>query len=96
MRPAGLSTCGYPLEVLRALDSLELYRHDVAGGQRNNVHRSQDDGRVRVDNWLWATRFFKTRAAATEAVLGGRVRVNGRVPSPFGYRASAFEGTKRY
>lgn len=33
--------------------------------------------RVRVDRWLWAARFFKTRAVATEAVLGGRVRLNG-------------------
>jgi ribosome-associated heat shock protein Hsp15 len=32
--------------------------------------------RVRVDKWLWAARFFKTRGASTEAVLGGRVHVN--------------------
>ena len=32
---------------------------------------------VRVDKWLWAARFFKTRGAASEAVHGGRVHVNG-------------------
>jgi ribosome-associated heat shock protein Hsp15 len=32
---------------------------------------------VRVDKWLWAARFFKTRSAATQAVLGGRAHVNG-------------------
>ena len=38
--------------------------------------------RVRVDKWLWAARFFKTRGAATEAVLGGRVHVNGARAKP--------------
>ena len=33
--------------------------------------------RVRIDKWLWAARFFKTRAASSEAVLGGRVHLNG-------------------
>jgi ribosome-associated heat shock protein Hsp15 len=38
--------------------------------------------RVRVDKWLWAARFFKTRSAASEAVLGGRVHVNGARAKP--------------
>ncbi len=37
---------------------------------------------VRVDKWLWAARFFKTRGAATEAVLGGHVQINGARVKP--------------
>jgi len=37
---------------------------------------------VRVDRWLWAARLFKTRGAATEAAVGGRVHVNGTRVKP--------------
>ncbi|MEK7667899.1 MAG: S4 domain-containing protein [Gemmatimonadota bacterium] len=37
---------------------------------------------VRLDKWLWATRFFKTRALAAEAVAGGRVEVGGHRVKP--------------
>ncbi len=34
-------------------------------------------GKVRLDKWLWAARFFKTRALAAEAIDTGRIEVNG-------------------
>ncbi|MBT8091753.1 MAG: RNA-binding S4 domain-containing protein [Gammaproteobacteria bacterium] len=37
-----------------------------------------DDG-LRLDRWLWFTRFYKTRTAASDAVQGGHVRVNGEL-----------------
>ena len=37
---------------------------------------------VRLDKWLWAARYFKTRALAAEAVAGGRVEVDGHRVKP--------------
>lgn len=37
---------------------------------------------VRLDKWLWAARFFKTRAIAATAVNGGKVHVNGARTKP--------------
>ncbi len=37
---------------------------------------------VRIDSWLWAARFFKTRGAATDAVAGGHVHLNGARVKP--------------
>jgi ribosome-associated heat shock protein Hsp15 len=38
--------------------------------------------RVRIDRWLWAARFYRTRSLATAAVNGGKVEVNGERAKP--------------
>ena len=38
--------------------------------------------KVRLDKWLWAARFFKTRTLAVEAITGGKVHLNGNRIKP--------------
>ena len=39
-------------------------------------------GRVRLDKWLWAARFYKTRSLAADAIGGGKVLVGGERVKP--------------
>jgi len=49
-----------------------MAKHDTIG----------HDTSVRLDKWLWAARFYKTRSLATEAVNGGKIELNGLRPKP--------------
>ncbi|QWT42394.1 ribosome-associated heat shock protein Hsp15 [Dickeya dadantii] len=47
---------------------------------KDNQH--DDDNAVRLDKWLWAARFYKTRALAREMIDGGKVHYNGQRSKP--------------
>lgn len=53
----------------------------MANRRRNDAPAGPEPGdRVRLDQWLWAARFFKTRALAAAGVAGGKVELNGARP----------------
>jgi ribosome-associated heat shock protein Hsp15 len=43
---------------------------------------TEPGARLRIDKWLWAARFFKTRSLAADAVEKGRVRIGGATVKP--------------
>ena len=43
---------------------------------------TEPDARLRIDKWLWAARFFKTRSLAADALEKGRVRIGGASVKP--------------
>ncbi|BBL69888.1 RNA-binding S4 domain-containing protein [Methylogaea oryzae] len=44
--------------------------------------QAEADSKIRLDKWLWAARFFKTRQLAADAVSGGKVHLNGQRAKP--------------
>jgi ribosome-associated heat shock protein Hsp15 len=41
------------------------------------ANKNEINEKIRLDKWLWAARFFKTRSLAAKAVSGGHIRLNG-------------------
>lgn len=68
------------LKVPQSKQTLE--RKSMSDSPRHHPPASTGEARVRLDKWLWAARFFKTRTLAAEAVAGGKVHRAGQRSKP--------------
>lgn len=56
---------------------------DISPGTQDDAAHAANAGPIaRIDRWLWAARFFKTRTSAAAAVSGGKVQLNGQRTKP--------------
>ena len=56
---------------------LQSYRRDILSVVKGFFLIMANQDVIRLDKWLWAARFYKTRLLAAEAVNGGHVHING-------------------
>lgn len=49
---------------------------------KTNKNKQKEDDLIRLDKWLWAARFYKTRTIAKEMIDGGKVHYNGQRTKP--------------
>lgn len=82
--------------MMAGVDSMQ-----ILPGTRGKKLNSESKLRVRLDRWLWAARFFKTRAIAKAVVTGGKVQLNGVRARPsrgvsIGDRLTITKGEEQY
>jgi ribosome-associated heat shock protein Hsp15 len=63
------------LDNASAIEREETMRGHKSDDDRDDADAGSKD--VRLDKWLWAARFYKTRSIAAEAIVGGKVQLNG-------------------
>ena len=59
-----------------------MSKRNQKSATRAEMENEGKHGKVRLDKWLWAARFYKTRSISRDAIDGGKVQVNGQRVKP--------------